>query len=47
LNPQNFIVKRLRSKAFSPVCLSRFSELHPLSPIATQSLEGEGRWEGH
>jgi hypothetical protein len=27
LNPQNLIAKRLRSKAFSPVCLFRFSEL--------------------
>jgi hypothetical protein len=35
------IVKRLRSKAFSPVCLFRFYLL-PLSSVTTQSLKGEG-----
>jgi len=41
--------KRLRagrSKAFSPVCLLRFSELQPLFPITTRSLGGEGKGEG-
>jgi hypothetical protein len=41
--------KRLRagrSKAFSPVCLFRFSELQPLFPTTTQSMRGEGKGEG-
>ena len=41
--------KRLRagrSKAFSPVCLFRFSGLQPLFPIATQSPRGEGEIRG-
>ena len=40
------LLKVSASKAFSPVCLFRFSELQPLFPIATQSQWGEGRGEG-
>ncbi len=39
----SLMVQRLRSKAFSLVCLSRFLEFLPLIPITTQSLEGEER----
>ena len=35
-----------KSKAFSRVCLLRFSELQPLFSITTQSLGGEGKGEG-
>jgi len=42
LEPQNLIVQRCRSKAFSPACLFRFSKSSALYPIATQPLEGEG-----
>jgi hypothetical protein len=42
----SLMVQRLRSKAFSPVCLSRFLESLPLIPITTQSLEGEERVRG-
>ena len=41
--------KRLRagrSKAFSPVCLSRFLGLQPLLHITTQSLRGEKKVKG-
>jgi hypothetical protein len=34
----SLMVQRLRSKAFSPVCLSRFLEFLPLIPITTQPL---------
>ena len=36
------IVERLRSKAFSPVCLSRYLESQPLILLTTQSPRGEG-----
>jgi hypothetical protein len=36
LNLHSLIIKRWRSKAFSPDCLFRFSEFQPLSPIVTQ-----------
>ncbi len=44
LKPQNRIVQRCRSKAFSPACLFRFSESSAPYPIPTQSLDrgGEG-----
>jgi hypothetical protein len=40
LKPLSLIFKRLRSKAFSPVCLSRFLYFLPLIPNTTQSLAG-------
>ncbi len=42
LHPLGLTVKRLRSKAFSPVCLSRFLEFLPFTQITTQSPGGEG-----
>jgi hypothetical protein len=42
LRPQNLIVQRYRSKAFSPACLFRFSEFSPLHLIATQYRGAEG-----
>jgi hypothetical protein len=41
LKPENVIVQRCRSKAFSPVCLFRFSESSAFYPIATQPPRGE------
>ncbi len=46
LKPQNLIVQKCRSKAFSPACLFRFSESSALYPIATQPPEGEGKGQG-
>jgi len=37
LKSLSLMVERLRSKAFSPVCLSRFFEFLTLIPITTQS----------
>jgi hypothetical protein len=46
LKPLNLIVQRLRSKAFSPVCLFRFSEFLPLVPVVIQLNDREmGRAE--
>jgi hypothetical protein len=46
LKSPSLMVQRLRSKAFSPVCLSRFLEFLPLIPITTQPLREEGKGEG-
>jgi hypothetical protein len=45
LKPLSLIFKRLRSKAFSPVCLSRFLYFLPLIPNTTQSLAGGNEGE--
>jgi hypothetical protein len=46
LKPENLIVQRCRSKAFSPTCLFRFSELSALCPPATQSRDRKAKSEG-
>ena len=43
LNLQSLIVKRWRSKAFSPNCLFRFLEFQPLFPIVTQPPRERGK----
>jgi hypothetical protein len=42
LKSLSLIFERLRSKTFSPVCLSRFLEFLSLIRITTQSFRGEG-----
>jgi hypothetical protein len=46
LKSPSLMVQGLRSKAFSPVCLSRFLEFLSLIPNTTQPHGGEGKGEG-
>jgi hypothetical protein len=46
LESLNLMIWRLRPKAFSPVCLSRFLEFLPPFPVMTQSHRGEGGVRG-
>ena len=41
LKSLSLTVRRLRSKAFSLVCLFRFGEIPAFIPVATESLRGE------
>jgi hypothetical protein len=43
LEPQNVIVQRFRSKAFSPACLFRFSESS--APLPNYDTVSKGRGE--